>query len=226
MEFDLTSATVPAVQREVGELKRSPRLGRPTTPTVAWTPSGELERRDWLEAGRRIGEISRCSQWWVGDWLRYGNRRWGDGYTEAAKITGYDPATLRNLAWVASQVDLSLRSDKLTWSHHALVAPLEPEDQRHWLALAERERMSVADLRIELRAAERGERDAGEDVAEPQLDAMDGQEGLICPHCGHIVPLPAGGMAPSQSQTSPRMSDEMDLTTGYVDEAGVSRPLL
>ncbi|HEX5852670.1 MAG TPA: hypothetical protein VFY36_06225 [Solirubrobacteraceae bacterium] len=156
---------------------------------MAWTPSGELERRDWLEAGRRIGEISRCSQWWVGDWLRYGTRRWGDGYTEAAKITGYDPATLRNLAWVASQVDLSLRNDKLTWSHHALVAPLEPEEQRYWLALAERERMSVADLRIELRATERGERRASAD--EPVSRAVDVEHGLICPHCGNTVPLPS-----------------------------------
>ncbi len=193
---------------------------------MAWSPSGELERRDWLEAGRRIGEISRCSQWWVGDWLRYGTRRWGDGYTEAAKITGYDPATLRNLAWVASQVDLSLRSDKLTWSHHALVAPLEPDEQRRWLALAERERMSVADLRIELRAAERGERSASEDVAEAEPDGAGGEEGVICPHCGHVVPLPAAGTAPSQPRASQRPSTELDLTTGYVDEAGVSRPLL
>jgi hypothetical protein len=170
-------------------MNRSARVGRPTTPTVAWSPSGELERRDWLEAGRRIGEISRCSQWWVGDWLRYGARRWGDGYTEAAKITGYDPATLRNLAWVASRVELSLRSDKLTWSHHVLVAPLETDEQRHWLELADRERMSVADLRIELRAAQRHDRRLGAD--EPEPGAVDGEEGLICPHCGHVVPLPS-----------------------------------
>jgi hypothetical protein len=159
---------------------------------VAWSPTGDLERRDWLEAGKRIGEISRCSQWWVGDWLRYGTRRWGDGYTEAAKITGYDPATLRNLAWVASRVSLSLRSDKLTWSHHALVAPLEPEEQRYWLELAGRERMSVADLRIELRAAQRHDRNQMIAVADEAPVEVDG--GLICPHCGHTVPLPSAAI--------------------------------
>ena len=61
------------------------------------------------------------------------------------------------MAWVAAQFDLSLRSDKLSWSHHVLLAPLDPEDQRHWIERAEGERLSVADLRLELRANGPGE---------------------------------------------------------------------
>ncbi len=151
---------------------------------VAWVPKGDLGQAEWLATGRRLGAIGRCSQWWIGDWIRYGAARWGEKYAEAARITGYDVASLRNMAWVASQFDLSLRSDKLTWSHHVLLAPLELEEKRHWLDRAAGERLSVADLRIELRGHERKraaeERaTSGEPVAEPADPAV------VCPNCGH-----------------------------------------
>jgi hypothetical protein len=147
---------------------------------VAWIPQGDLGQAEWLATGRRLGAIGRCSQWWIGDWIRYGSSRWGEKYAEAARITGYDVASLRNMAWVASQFDLSLRSDKLTWSHHVLLAPLEADEKRHWLDRAEEERLSVADLRIELR----GRRQGGSGRHD-----KDGREtaehGVVCPNCGH-----------------------------------------
>ncbi len=159
----------------------SPRLGRPQAAIskVAWLPRGQLGQAEWLATGRRLGAIGRCSQWWIGDWIRYGTAHWGERYAEAARVTGYDVASLRNMAWVASQFDLSLRSDKLTWSHHVLLAPLEPEEQKRWLDRAIEQRLSVADLRIELRAARSG----GEKQAaiEGRVDAHP----AVCPHCGH-----------------------------------------
>lgn len=151
---------------------------------VAWVPQGKMELADWIAAGRRLGAIGRCSQWWIGDWIRYGNSKWGEKYVEAARVTGYDIASLRNMAWVASRFDLSLRSDKLTWSHHVLLAPLEPGEQQRWLERASKERLSVADLRIELRA----QRAAGDSPASSGRAAAD-QRGasdlFLCPHCGH-----------------------------------------
>src|SRR4029077_20529080 len=49
------------------------------------------------------------------------------------RVPGSAVATLTNMAWVASRFGLSLRNDKLTWSHHVLLAPLEPDAQREWL---------------------------------------------------------------------------------------------
>lgn len=150
---------------------------------VAWVPRRDLGQAEWLATGRRLGAIGRCSQWWIGDWIRYGAARWGEKYAEAARITGYDVASLRNMAWVASQFDLSLRSDKLTWSHHVLLAPLDSDAKRYWLDRAEEERLSVADLRVELRGHERkrtaAERAAGRESAEPADHAV------VCPNCGH-----------------------------------------
>jgi hypothetical protein len=152
---------------------------------VAWLPQGELGQAEWLATGRRLGAIGRCSQWWIGDWIRYGTSRWGEKYAEAARVTGYDVASLRNMAWVASQFNLSLRSDKLTWSHHVLLAPLDSDKQRYWLERADAERLSVADLRLELRG--RGKRPAKEQAAKA---AEEGAE-VVCPNCGHKLHGPA-----------------------------------
>jgi hypothetical protein len=148
---------------------------------VAWIPQRDLGQAEWLATGRRLGAIGRCSQWWIGDWIRYGSARWGEKYAEAARITGYDVASLRNMAWVASQFDLSLRSDKLTWSHHVLLAPLETEDKRFWLARAQEERLSVADLRIELR----GRRQGGAASSRPRGEEKEVDLSVVCPNCGH-----------------------------------------
>jgi hypothetical protein len=151
---------------------------------VAWAPRGDLGQSEWLATGRRLGAIGRCSQWWIGDWIRYGTARWGERYVEAARVTGYDVATLRNMAWVASQFDVSLRSDKLTWSHHVLLAPLDPDEQRRWLEHAQAQRLSVADLRTELRRTSGAEAKALESsTAEARSDTGS----QVCPHCGHAL---------------------------------------
>jgi hypothetical protein len=159
-----------------------------TISKVAWIPQSELCQAEWLAAGRRLGAIGRCSQWWIGDWIRYGTSRWGEKYAEAARVTGYDVASLRNMAWVASQFDMSLRSDKLTWSHHVLLAPLKGEEQEYWLDRAHRERLSVADLRIELRASRGSDTRTTKQAARGQ---GDDPEPSVCPHCGHKLHFPS-----------------------------------
>jgi hypothetical protein len=133
---------------------------------VAWQPHRDLDQAEWLASGRRLGAIGRGSQWWIGDWVRYGIGRWGEYFKEAAKVSGYDVTSLRDMARIASQFDSSLRSDKLSWNHHVLIAHLEPEQRQYWIQRAEEDRLSVADLRVELRAGQ-------------------GERGSACPHCGH-----------------------------------------
>jgi hypothetical protein len=145
---------------------------------VAWIPGENIDVVAWVRVGQRLGTMTRCSQWWLGDWIRYGTTRWGEKYKEAARITGYDVKTLRNIAYVAEHVDVSRRRDNLSWSHHAEVCALEPEQQDKWLDRAASERMSVADLRIELRTAQRVE-----DGPTPRSNATAGT--VICPECQH-----------------------------------------
>ena len=160
------------------------RIGRVVSTTrIAWEASHELDVREWLMAGKRLGSVTRSCQWWLGDWIRYGNGRWGEKYKEAARITGYDVQSLRNFAYVAGAVDVSRRRDDLTWSHHAEIAGVEPAEQDRWLVMAADQRMSVADLRIEFRACRRQEE--GHTEAESPTRKM-----ITCPYCDNSFPQP------------------------------------
>jgi hypothetical protein len=161
-----------------------------TIDVVAWSPLRELGYRDWALEGRRIGLMGRGSPWWIGDWLLYGTARWGEMYVTAAKITGYDRKSLRNMRYVSSRFDLSLRRDNLSWSHHALLASFDPEAQCYWLERAIGDRLSVEDLRGELRAERRG------GFAPRDCASAGADEGVVitCPSCGERVPVPTAAL--------------------------------
>ena len=148
---------------------------------TAWTAAGDLSLLEWSQSGRRLGVIGRATGWWIGDWLSYGNTRFGERYVRAARITGYDVQTLMNMVYVASRFESSRRRDNLSWSHHAELAALEPEKQDYWLDRAEAERLSVRCLREEVRRQRRVE-EAQAEAADAGLD--EAEDELVCPHCG------------------------------------------
>jgi len=92
-----------------------------------------LAFEDWELLGSTLLAMFKGVQWWIGDWLRFGEHHYGEKYAQA--IDGYSADALRNLVWVAERFgDLSSRDDRLTWSHHRVVAPLPtPEDRKEWL---------------------------------------------------------------------------------------------
>jgi hypothetical protein len=162
-----------------------------TVTPVAWSPDENIAVSDWIRAGQRLGAMTRCSQWWLGDWVRYGTRRWGEKYKEASRITGYDVHSLRNIAYVARQVEPSRRRDDLTWSHHAEVSSLDPPEQDRWLELASAEKMSVSDLRVELRAVRRKNKALEVPAASRSPKEIAGR--VMCPECEHEFEVPAAG---------------------------------
>jgi hypothetical protein len=169
--------------------------GRGDSVSLYWKPPQPLGRPQWVNVGKRLARLTRASQWWVGDWVRYGTSRWGEKYVEAARVTGYDVHSLENMVHVASRFEISRRRENLSWSHHAAVASLDVDAQEYWLNRAAEERMAVQDLRIEVRAAERVlERDAesDSDPSAAESSQLNPEESHItCPHCGHQIALPA-----------------------------------
>jgi hypothetical protein len=146
-----------------------------------------LELAEWAAVGRRLGAMGRCGQWGLGDWIRYGNTKFGERYARAARITGYDVQTLTNMVYVASRFDISRRRENISWSHHETLAALDPIVQDEWLDRAVGEKMSVSDLRLELRRARRGARPASINQDEPPPSTV--VDSLVCPHCGGQVLL-------------------------------------
>jgi hypothetical protein len=165
-----------------------------------WDPQCEIDHPAWVQVGRKLGALGRGGQWWVGDWLRYGTFRWGQKYAEAARITGYDAGSLRNMAWMSSQFPPPRRRASLTWCHHAAVASLSVDEQERWLDLVTAERLTVADLRAALRADRaHGGRAAAATASSTSPSAPAAHEPdepaaaqVICPHCGGDVPVPLG----------------------------------
>lgn len=113
---------------------------------VSWQPNQELTFTEWEQTGKELAQLTRSVQWWIGDWLNYGAHRYGEKYSQALEITGYDYGTLRNMAHVAASVNVSLRDDTLTWTHHKEVAVLPPEKQAKLLARASEENWSTRTL--------------------------------------------------------------------------------
>ncbi len=90
--------------------------------------NGKPTFEQWEQMGKFIKKAEGAVQWWVGDWLNYGEM----SYSEWTQYYDVDdtPAkqTLANMKWVSKRVEPSRRRE-LSWSHHAEVAEFEPEDQ-------------------------------------------------------------------------------------------------
>jgi hypothetical protein len=159
-----------------------------------WKPWGDLEVTEWTVLGRRLGTIGRGVAWWIGDWVNYGNARFGQKYSRAARITGYDVQSLMNMAYVASRFDEYRRRQSLSWSHHAELAPLSIEYQEMWLENAERERISVRGLRDAVRAWRATQVGAVSGVGRQRSvaarvhgdpDPGPANSDVVCPQCGY-----------------------------------------
>jgi hypothetical protein len=156
---------------------------------VAWTPSQELDANEWASAGRRIGAVGRCVQWLLGDWIVYGNEKFGERYSRASKITGYDSQTLMNMVYVASRFPISRRRENLSWSHHEALSALEPDEQDSWLDQTAEHRWSVSDLRTMLRLSRRRRLAEGVEDEEAKTEEPPQAPTVKCPRCGEEIAI-------------------------------------
>ena len=89
--------------------------------------------------GRILATPTKASTWAVADWLLLKERRFGRRYGESCSTIGlsYDTSS----AWpvVAERVPPERRRPELSFSHHAQVAHLSPEDQSWYLGWAARD---------------------------------------------------------------------------------------
>lgn len=164
------------------ELASAARRRDPIVVTnVSWTAMVAVDFEQWVHSGRKLGALGRGVGWWIGDWLRFGNDRYGERYAQASRITGYDAQTLMNMVYVASRVDPSRRRESLSWSHHAEIAPLTSDEQEYWLDKAAALRLSVKDLRL-MRREERRRTTLLAPAAE-----RDESHAAVCPECGRAM---------------------------------------
>ncbi|MDA0161676.1 LmbU family transcriptional regulator [Solirubrobacter ginsenosidimutans] len=129
-------------------------------PTTVAAPSrrlvlelgSDMSFDDWADVGARIARICGGAAWALGDWLLFGERRYGERYRSALEATNLDYQTLRNYAWVARSIAPARRREGLSFQHHAEVAALPAAEQDLWLHRAEAQEWSRNELRRQLSA--------------------------------------------------------------------------
>jgi len=126
---------------------------------------------EWENYGEILRRVDEAKQWAIGDWLVDGKKHYEDDvYKKASQVIGLDETTLRNYKYISElyKYELSLRNDNLYWQHHKEVASLKTiketadgklelsgetdyEKIEELLSRAEKESLSVRDLREEVR---------------------------------------------------------------------------
>jgi N6-adenosine-specific RNA methylase IME4 len=105
---------------------------------------------DWYAFGRDVlAPMGKGLNWWIGDWLAYGEHQYGEKYAQATTLwPDHEAQTLRVLNYVSAAV--LIRNQHLSWTHHRMVAALSEKEQRVWLGRAEREDWDASELRRQL----------------------------------------------------------------------------
>lgn len=112
---------------------------------LVFTKDMPLEK--WEELGHQLFRVETAWQWWIGDWINYGEQKWGETYKAAIEVTGRSAVTLMSVSSVCKEFQISRRREKLSFKHHAEVQALEPEKQDEILDQAEREELTTRQVR-------------------------------------------------------------------------------
>ena len=131
-------------------------------------PKEKVPVEKWLSYGAQLRTIQGAVRWAIGDWLNYGESRYGEMYSQAYTLFGeYSESSVRNMRRVAEYIPLVRRRTTVSWSAHSEIASLPQVEQEQWLDELERG-MTRYDLRLALNGSEPVEKEN-------------------CPCCGTLV---------------------------------------
>lgn len=151
----------------------------PLPPSVSTSPTGldlpdDLSFDEWQGIGQSFGVALQAAAWCIGDWLVYGERKWGrqllmdgaefdgpasripaEAYNAAIGSTGMDLQTLKNYASTCRAIPREERHPALTFGHHVSLAPLPKSTRKEWVKVLTSvpKPPSVKRFRLSLRVA-------------------------------------------------------------------------
>jgi len=112
---------------------------------------GEPSFEQWEECGKFIKKCEGAVHFWIGDWLNYGEKKWGKMYAQAIDQTGYDYQTLANDKWLSKNIDISDRSENLGVRHAQQIASLPEEEKKFWAEEIKKEAIPVRELKEKIK---------------------------------------------------------------------------
>ena len=122
-------------------------------PKFSITPTGiqfneDLSFDEWDALGQKLAPVGKSIGFIIGDWINYGEGRYGEKYDDALGRTGLAYQTLMNYSYVARKVEISLRKENLDLHHHLVVAKLKTsEEKEFWLDMAQKHKLGIRRLR-------------------------------------------------------------------------------
>jgi len=116
----------------------------------------DISQDEWMTVFKALKTVEGCVQFWIGDCLAYRQQKWGM-YDDIAEETGMDKKTLWEYKNVSESVKPSARAEHLSYTHHREVAALPPEKQELFLQKAVDEKLSVRELREEIKKDKKAE---------------------------------------------------------------------
>jgi hypothetical protein len=130
-----------------------------STTTSLMLPKG-LTKDQWVAIGATLGKSDSSLRWWIADWWVYGDHRYGDRKTLAARgVFGLAFETLMDYGTVARNIKTSNRFEALSFTHHIQVATLTPTKQKRYLTRALENGWSVSELKKQIAADSGSNRD-------------------------------------------------------------------
>ena len=114
--------------------------------SVGLTVTGDMEFSEWMDLMQSLVRLETAFQFAIGDALIWGESRYGEKYSQAMEATGLSYQALANMVWVARKVPMQNRMDGLSWTHHRVVASVEPVDQLPFLEYASASGLSATGL--------------------------------------------------------------------------------
>jgi hypothetical protein len=116
--------------------------------TVGLTISGDVTYEEWEDIGYQLARVGKGWQWWVGDWINFGEKKYGETYKAAIEATGLKRESCHNIASVCRAFEPSRRHEGLTFNHHVAAMGLDAgQEQDDLLAEAEEYGLSCAAIR-------------------------------------------------------------------------------
>jgi hypothetical protein len=102
--------------------------------------SEELTYDQWQQLGVSLARLERTANWWIGDWwIHSDNNRYGDrkALVESGDWTGPTFQACMDAGCVARKFGTSRRHEVLSFTHHRVVAALEPAQADELLSWCE-----------------------------------------------------------------------------------------
>jgi hypothetical protein len=95
----------------------------------------DIDMDQWLRLGANLMRIGAGHQWWAGDWMLAGERKFKEESSQGLDaFASIAPQTLANWRHVAAMFPPEAREPRLTWTHHRIAAEL-PQLRARKLAL-------------------------------------------------------------------------------------------